>query len=267
MTVCLLAGIGIAMLLTIFSKPKPPDQIKDEVNGLTSHHWAGHYSTEIRGVDEGPLNVWLSPSGGAFAETLDWWNVHELGRVAENKGVLNIDWENPNRTQQFPTEVKMVRAKYGRDVYLLTIGELHPFCLAAKGNGEFPYGILRRLAPGGVTSKLSPQANIELPSQYEPIIDLPPIELRVIEAEPIHRMKYSDGQDVYSQVVVIDRGSENRLFAGMEFGPKGNSDSFPMIVIQTTARNESRARMRYFIKSNENSPTAIQIGNEFETRR
>ena len=203
---CFVTGLAIGVWLIIFPVANAgfnEETIKSDVLAVEKHGWAGHYSDETRGIDTGPLNVWVSPKGVVFAETHDWWNVKEFGMVVKNNDDLYFEWQRPNRTGRWPTDSNLIPVAFRGNRYLLTMRELHPFCLAAKADGDFPYGILRRLHPKAIEPQFADTTRPIVGAKYRAIVDLPPIELQVTKADKIQRQEYSDDEDKISQSVTV----------------------------------------------------------------
>ena len=263
--ICIVIGLAIGLGLMFFPV-SPEEAIKSDVQALRSHAWAGHYSDETSGIDTGPLNVWVSPKGRVFAETLDWWKVREFGTVVENGGVLHVEWENPNRTGRWPTESNLIPVTLRGTNFLLKMSELHPFCLAARGDGEFPYGILRRQRPAAISSQATVNGPPAVGDKFRSLVDLPPIEFRVIQADKVQRRRYSDDEDNISQLVTVDAGSKDNLFVGMEFSPKDTNRSSPILTIRSVQQNQATARWQYYVKPDDEL-AAVKVGDSFETTR
>ena len=97
-------------------------------------------------------------------------------------------------------------------------------------------------------------------------VDLPPIELRVIQADKVQRRRYSDDEDVISQLVTVNAGSIDNLFVDMEFSPKGSKRSSPILTIKSVQQDQAIAQWQYYVKPDDEL-AAIQVGDWFETSR
>ncbi|MEM9413111.1 MAG: hypothetical protein AAGA30_18520, partial [Planctomycetota bacterium] len=137
---------------------------------------------------------------------------------------------------------------YRGTLYLLTMSELHPFCLAARGDAEFPYGILRRKWPASISSKLMAYNHLNIADEFQILIDLPPIKFRVIKANKISRRRCSDTEEEVSQKVTVNAGSQDHLFVGMEFSPKDTDRSSPILTIKSVQQHQATAWWRYYVE-------------------
>ncbi|TWU17088.1 hypothetical protein Poly21_42980 [Allorhodopirellula heiligendammensis] len=257
--------LPLSLLADDLASPRR-DNIKAEVGNLVDHPWAGEYSDSMQGLDMGPSYVWLAPKNGAAYLCEGWMTDSDYGTISVDESVIRIKWENPSRTGRSPTERELILVRYRKYIFLVPKTQIHAFCLAVRGEGKLPMGLLRRV--NHAFDPKEPDAIPHVPPQFKPYLDLPPIVTKVTQTDTQTRERIGDDDEVVRQVVTIDVGAEHHVFPGMRFQRKreDEDDAFPMIEVKTVRASESDAELRYYVEPNNKIPQ-VAVGEAYVTTR